>query len=171
MNQFNLYNEKSTTRQVTGHDFDTNDEILIVLDFSKQTFGEMVDKVRSVIENVDPEVEINLFMVCGYNPHPDAGLFLDYLKSVTFKFRLFFRGIIHVEFLKIFSSANLSIKEGSKFKFDPKRTHEFQTELLSFPNIFRNYFQRFIDDYHKLKGETYFDLTELKTLGFNFEIF
>ena len=42
---------------------------------------------------------------------------------------------------------------------------------MSYPNVFRQYFQRFIDEYHKFKGDVYLDVTELKTLGFNFEIY
>lgn len=148
-----------------------NDDILIVLDFSKETFGEMVEKVRNIIESTPDHVDVNLFILSGYNPHPDAGLFLDYLKKLPRTFRLFFRGIIHIEFMKIFSNPNLHINENSKFKFDPKRTHEFQSNLMAFPNVFRQYFQRFIDEYHKFKGDVYLDVTELKTLGFNFETY
>lgn len=148
-----------------------DNDILIVLDFSKETFGEMVEKVRTIIEATPDSVEVNLFILSGYNPHPDAGLFLDYLRALPRTFRLFFRGIIHIEFMKIFSNPNLHINENSKFRFDPNRTHEFQTNLMAFPNVFRQYFQRFIDEYYKFKGEVYLDVTELKTLGFNFETY
>lgn len=165
----NLYEEEKP-RQTTNKT-EINDEILITVDFSKETFGEMVEKVRTKIESNPNVNEVNIFILSGYNPHPDAGLFLDYLRSVPKMFRLFVRGIIHIEFMKIFANPNLFIIEGSKFKFDPKRTHDFQTNLMAYPNVFRQYFQRFIDEYHKFNGDVYLDLTELKTLGFNFQIY
>ncbi len=165
----NLYEEEKPRQPTTKTEI--NDEILITVDFSKETFGEMVEKVRTKIESNPHVNEINIFILSGYNPHPDAALFLDYLRSIPKLFRLFVRGIIHIEFMKIFANPNLFIIEGSKFKFDPKRTHEFQTNLMAYPNVFRQYFQRFIDEYHKFNGDVYLDLTELKTLGFNFQIY
>lgn len=165
----NLYEEEKPGQSTIKTEI--IDEILITVDFSKETFGEMVEKVRTKIESNPNVNEINIFILSGYNPHPDAGLFLDYLRSIPKMFRLFVRGIIHIEFMKIFANPNLFIIEGSKFKFDPKRTHEFQTNLMAYPNVFRQYFQRFIDEYHKFNGDVYLDLTELKTLGFNFQIY
>ena len=81
------------------------------------------------------------------------------------------RGIIHLDFMQILSFPNLYLIQGSKLKFDPKRLQEFQVELLQFPQVFRVYFQRYIDEYHKYKSEVYFDMTEMKTLGFNFQTY
>jgi len=181
MENINLYNEvprHTDRRDVTGtsttfidNEPEFDNEILITLDFSKETFGEMVEKVRKVAQDLPELSEINLFILSGYLPHPDAALFLEYIKSLRRPFKFLVRGIIHLDFMQILSFPNLYLIQGSKLKFDPKRLQEFQVELLQFPQVFRVYFQRYIDEYHKYKSEVYFDMTEMKTLGFNFQTY
>lgn len=170
MNQFNLYDDESKPSNSNPEE-GSNTDLLITLDFSKETFGEMVEKVRTIAQNVPESLELNLFILSGYNPHPDSGLFLEYIKSLKRPFNIYVRGIVHLEFMKLLSFPNLWLIEGTKLRFDPTRLQEFQTELLNFPNVFRIYFQRYIDEYHKYKSEVYFDMTEMKTLGFNFQIY
>lgn len=170
-NTFNLYEEKTINTPAQSGIQPSENSILITVDFSKETFGEMVEKVRTIIEPLPDDLQVNLFMICGYVPHPDAGLFLDWIRSLNRPMQFYFRGIIHLEFLKLLSFLNVNVNEGSKLKFDTKRTHEFQKQLMMFPAVFRNYFQRFIDEYNKLNGELYLDVTEMKTLGFDFKIY
>lgn len=170
-NTFNLYEEKRPNETGQPSIQPTENDLLITVDFSKETFGEMVEKVRNIIELLPNTVELSLFMICGYKPHPDAGLFLDYIKNLPRPIKFYFRGIIHLEFLKLLSFLNVHVNEGSKLKYDTSRTHEFQKQLMIFPAVFRNYFQRFIDEYNKFNGEIYLDVTEMKTLGFDFKIY
>jgi hypothetical protein len=170
-NTFNLYEEKRSNETGQSSIQPTDNDLLITVDFSKETFGEMVEKVRTLTEQISDTTELNIFILSGYEPHKDAGLFLDYLKSLNRTIRFFFRGIIHLEFLKLLSFLNVHVNEGSKLKYDTSRTHEFQKQLMIFPAVFRNYFQRFIDEYNKFNGEIYLDVTEMKTLGFDFKIY
>lgn len=168
--KFSLYDEEDSHPTNKTLYPDAND-LLIIVDFSKETFGEMVEKVRSVSEQVSDTTELNIFILSGYSPHRDAGLFLGYIKSLNRPFKFFVRGIIHLEFLKLLSFLNVYLNENCKLKFDTNRTHEFQKELMLFPTVFRNYFQRFIDKYNTLNGEIYLDVTEMKTLGFDFKTY
>ena len=43
--------------------------------------------------------------------------------------------------------------------------------LMNDPKTFRAFVQRFIDEYNKQISNFYLDITELKTIGFNFETF
>jgi hypothetical protein len=171
MEKFSLYDDEPKTNVQTSTIQVEENELLITVDFSRETFGQMVEKVRQITETTPDNVEINIFILSGYEPHSDAGLFLEYVKSLARPFKFFFRGILHLEFLKLLSFLNVWVNEGSKLKYDPTRLNEFQTQLLSFPQVFRNFFQRYIDEYHKYKGLMYFDITELKTLGFNFQTY
>lgn len=169
--KFNLYEETRPNGTGQPHIQSTENDLLITVDFSKETFGEMVEKVRLIIQPLPSTTEVNIFILSGYNPHPDAGLFLDYVKGLDRSFNFFFRGIIHLEFLKLLLLENVFVHEGSKLKYDTNKTHEFQKQLMLFPTVFRNYFQRFIDSYNKLSGEIFMDVTEMKALGFTFQTY
>lgn len=175
--KFSLYGETnaSTTDAAIENnpltEPDRENEVLITLDFSKETFGQMVEKVRNVTESRPESIQLNFFILSGFSPHPDSALILGYIKSLKRDCKFFVRGIIHLEFLDIFTCPNLYINSNSKLKFDPTKLQEIQNQLLRFPDVFRIYFQRYIDVYHKFKGSEYLDVTELKTLGFNFETY
>ena len=100
-NTFNLYEEKPITIAGQSPIQPSVNSILITVDFSKETFGEMVEKVRTIIEPLPDDLQVTLFMICGYVPHPDAGLFLDWVRSLNRPMQFYFRGIIHLEFLKL----------------------------------------------------------------------
>lgn len=175
LKKFSLYDEeKSTTTDVstTGYsDFDTEQSFLIEIDLSQNLYN-LCKPIREYLKDKPETLNLSVYLVSGTTSSPDIHLFLDYLKTLPNPISVYFRGIIHVNLLPLFFKfENILVDRDCRLKYDPKELDILMFNLLVNPMIFNKFIQRFSTDYHRIKNETYFDLTELNILGFNLQTF
>lgn len=176
-NKFNLYEEGSDNRKVDSLPEQTSgdlvsDSVLIYLDLTKP-LPELIKPIREELQQRPDGFELNLYLVCGLNCNPDLELFIDYLKTVQLKFKLNFyiRGIIHPSFVHVLFEKNVFVESNLKLIYRQDSLHVLLKNLMKRPDLFRKFVQRFIDVYSIFPCETFLDVTELETIGFQLKKF
>lgn len=175
LKKFSLYDEEKTAIQSdsTGgfSDFDQEESALIEIDLSQNLYN-LCKPIRDYLKDKPESLNLNVYFVSGATSSPDVHLFVDYLKTLPNLVSVYFRGIIHTNMISLFFKfENILVDKDCRLKYDPKELNFLLSNLLQNPMIFNNFIQRFSTDYHRIKNETYFDLTELNMLGFNLKTF
>ena len=173
--KFSLYDEEKrtiTSASTKGYsDFDDEESALIEIDLS-QNLHNLCKPIRDYLKDKPETLNLSIYFVSGTTSSPDIHLFLDYLKTLPNPISVYFRGIIHTSLLPLFFKfENILVDKDCRLKYDPKELDILMFNLLINPMIFNKFIQRFSSEYHRIKSETYFDLTELNTLGFNLQTF
>lgn len=170
---FNLYEDESTneTQQVTNNARTANDETILFLDIERDSLFELTQKIRNFTINRPSGSEIKVYIVSGHTANRDLSIFVDYVKSLDYDFTFIIRGIVHCDFLQLLVSPKTLVESNTKFFYCRQRLHDTMASLMENPKVFRLFVQRFIDHYHKQPSDFYLDVTELQTLGFEFQTY
>jgi len=168
MEKFNLYQEDEPKGS-----FQTNedDEFPVTIDLERDSISEMIQKVRNYTIDKPNDYKFKLYIVAGFTVKPDIELFIDYLNRIPFKFEIYIRGLIHPSFVHILNFPNVLLEQKVRLIYKTDELHLLMRNLMKEPKVFRTFVQRFIDDYNRQISNFYLDITELKTIGFNFETF
>lgn len=175
--KFNLYEDEPDNRQVVDNSEQTSrdlvsDSIIVYLNFNDE-LPNLIKPIRDELKDKPDGFKLNIYIVCGNNCNKDIPLFIDYLNSIEedYDFTYFIRGIIHSEFISILNKEKVYIENSSKLIYRQEKLHLLLKNLIQVPNIFKKFFQRFIDEYSRFPSETFIDLTELETIGFKIQKF
>lgn len=179
MDKFNLYDELSRHNTYTSNNtpiikgsplYSEPDERLIEIDLSEpETLYTMSKRVRDHLKDKPDDYELTVYLVCGNVPSKDAGLFAEYLKDVTQPIVVAFRGIIHFDFIHLFISNKVYVNTSSQIMYSRAKLHDTMKNFMIKPDSFKRFMQRFIDEYWKLNENNLLPISELKTLGIEFE--
>lgn len=167
-NKFNLYQDDEPQRSIQTSE---NDDFPVTIDLEKDSISEMIQKVRNYTLDKPDQFRFNLYIVAGFTVKPDIELFIDYLKRLPFQFEIYIRGVIHPSFIHILTFDNVFLEQKVRLLYKVDELHLLMKNLMNDPKMFRAFVQRFIDEYNKQISNFYLDITELKTIGFNFETF
>ena len=166
-----LYGEdEDVVQPITSNNQPISNELMIYLDFEKDSILELTQKVRTFTIHKPDNIEINLYIISGHNCKKDVELFIQYLSKLNYNFIVYIRGIIHPYFIHLLFDKNVFIEGQVKMLYRKDLLHDLLTNLMLNPKIFKTFVQRFIDQYNKFP-ECYIDVTELKQIGFEFETF
>lgn len=169
---FNLYEDEPDNRSTSNNPEQTSGDLvsnttIVYLNFNDE-LPDLIKPIRTELEDKPEGFKLNIYIVCGNNCNKDIPLFLDYIISLeeVFDFTFFLRGIIHSEFISILNKEKVFVERNCKLIYRQEKLHLLLKNLIATPALFKKFMQRFIDDYSKFPTETFIDLTELETIGF-----
>lgn len=173
--KFNLYEEddrKNANLSTEASGNLVSDSTIIYVDLTKP-LPELIKPIREHLEDKPEGYSLGIYIICGYEFNSDISLFIDYLNTIkgSFNFQIYFRGIIHSDFIHLLFFENLFIESNSRLVYRTDQLHKLLKNLMSNPKIFRAFIQRFIDEYNKINSFQTLDLTELEQIGFQFQKF
>lgn len=178
MEKFNLYDEprpgtftgNKTTILPDSPLNNYNDESMVEIDISEpETLYTMSKGIREHLKDKPDDYELTVYLVCGNVPSKDAGLLADYLKDVVQPIVVAFRGIIHFDFIHLFINNTVYINTQSQVMYSKMKLHDTMKNFMIKPECFKKFMQRFVDEYWKLNEGNLLPISELKTLGIEFE--
>lgn len=147
-------------------------QIDVEINLSEGTLFDLINPIREFIKDKPEDRLITVYLVCGNTCSNDVCLFVDFLKTVSNPLRIAFRGIIHMNFIKLFLEyPDIRVDAKCRMIYSKDKLHSFMTDLLINPNIFRTFLQRFVNDYYKLETGSAIDVTELNLIGIQIEKF
>lgn len=171
--KFSLYDEEDTVEETTT-EFKTpsTNTIDVEINLSEGTLFDLINPIREFLKDNPEDRLITVYLVCGNTCSNDVCLFVDFLKTVSNPLRIVFRGIIHMDFIKLFLEyPDIRVDAKCRMIYSKDKLHSFMTDLLINPNIFRTFLQRFVNDYYKLETGSTIDVTELNLIGIQIEKF
>lgn len=166
--KFNLYQDDEPK---SSFQTNTDDEFPVTIDLERDSISEMIQKVRNYTLDKPNDYNFKLYIVAGFTVKPDIELFIDYLNRLEVNFQIFIRGLIHPSFVHILNFPNVFLEQKVRLIYKTDELHLLMKNLMKEPKTFRTFIQRFIDEYNRQISDFYLDVTELKTIGFNFETF
>lgn len=167
MPNFNLYEDDISSLSGSPNGGNNDSDILIEIDLGeKSTLFDLCKPIRDYLSDKPEDLKLTVYLVCGMTSSSDASLFIDFLKTVSNPISIVFRGVIHISFIELFLRFDdVVVIPGSTFRFSEKDLHQFMKKLLAKPELYRNFIQRYSDQYWKLKEGDYIDIDELILLG------
>lgn len=179
----NLYDElPSTSGDYSSPDFaelykesvaQSIEDVLIEIDLSgpEKSLLELIRTVRSSIEGRPDDLQLIIYFVAGVKlTNNDWDQLINYIGSLPNPKQVVYRGILHPETMKILTNFNtLILDKDVKFLYLAEKVPVILKILLNVPEIFKNFMERWIDHYKNI-DKAQFDLTELRELGFQFQI-
>jgi len=175
MKPFNLYEEedrRTTTGTSTKYINPDQEEYGNVLELNlsePETLYSMTSRVREFLKDKPDDFEFTLYLVCGNVPSKDAGLLADYIKDLTQRTTIVFRGIIHFDFIHLFIQNMVYVNKSCQVQYSKTKLHDTLNNLLEKPDSYKRFMQRFVDDYWKLNEGNLLPLAELEKLGIKIE--
>lgn len=175
--KFNLYEDEPDNRQIVNNPTQTSgdlvsDSAIVYLNFNDE-LPELIKPLRNELADKPKGFKLNIYIVCGNNVNRDIPIFIDYLNSIdeVFDCTYIVRGIIHSEFISILNKERIFLEKNVKLIYKQEKLHLLLKNLIQTPTLFKKFMQRFIDEYSRFPSETFIDLTELETIGFQVEKF
>lgn len=165
---YNIYDDDPKTK-TTQSDF--NIELLIFLDFEKQSVSDLIKSVRDVVMDKPDGTNIQLYIISGYECKPDIDIFVNYLSTLQYDFTIIIRGIIHPYFIQLLEYNEVRIEQNSKLIYRKEHLHDLLKNLIKNSNVFRTTIQFFIEKLNTVHESTLLDVTDLKSLGFKFQTY
>ena len=173
--KFNLYEDNdrkdpNLSEQPLGTG--VSDPIIVYVNFNDE-LPNLIKPIREILEDKPEGFRLGIYIVTGFQVNSDIVLFLDYLKTIEeiFDLTYYIRGIIHPDFISILFKENVFVEKGLRLSYRRDTLHQLLTKLMTKPDIFRKFMQRFIDEYHKFQIHEMIDLTELELIGFKINKF
>lgn len=147
---------------------------IVYVDVTKP-LPQMIEPVRSLLENKPDGYSFGIYIVAGEYVNPDVKQFVSYLRDVieeTYEVTYYFRGLIHPEYVGILlSGSDCYVAQSTKVLFKLTTLHDFMKSLMIRPEVFRKFIQRYIDAYSDFPERAYLDVTELDMIGLTFKKF
>ncbi len=169
--KFSLYDEEEPISKTETSE-STSTGIDLEIDLSSGTLYALINPIREFLKDKPEDRLLTVYLVCGNTCSSDVCLFVDFLKTVTNPLRIVFRGIIHMDFIKLFLTyPNIYVDSTCKMIYVKNKLHNFISDLLINPNILRAFLQRFVETYHNLSDESTLDISELNLIGIQIEKF
>lgn len=143
----------------------------IEFDFSKsQTLLEMINQVKGVMSTEPSNPQI--YIVCGRqvaeNDYNELFDFIYHTYSDFFNERIYIRGFIHPEFIRLLLLYKCILLPNTKIVYDNKKNYMFWENLKLNVQVQTRFIQRLNSGYVGVQS-AYFDLSELDNLGINYE--
>jgi hypothetical protein len=168
--KFSLYED--TNRKIFSKFIapDQLEERVLDINISEpETLYSMSSKVREFLKDKPEDYELTLYLVCGNIPSKDAGLFAEYLKDLTQPIVVVFRGIVHFDFIHLFLDNLVYLNTSSQIQYSKIKLHDTMKNLLTKPDTYKKFVQRFVDEYWKLNEGNMLPISELEALGIKTE--
>ena len=111
----NIYNEIQDSNKSTQ----TSDPILISINLTDDSIGVMIDKVRTKLSNLPTSSPGAIYVISGYTLNLELALLLEYLQERDNPTTIYFRGIIHSDYVNLFNLDNVYFNMNASLYYNP----------------------------------------------------